>query len=34
MMDASAHVAGELVLPGLDITLPLEPLYHGLTFPT
>jgi Uma2 family endonuclease len=31
---ASAHTAGALVLPGLDITLPLVELYQGLTFPT
>ena len=29
---ASAHTAGALVLPSLDITLPLEDLYRGLTF--
>jgi Uma2 family endonuclease len=31
---ASAHTAGELVLPGVDVTLPLADLYQGLTFPT
>ena len=30
---ASAHAGGALVLPGLDITLPLAGLYQGLTFP-
>ena len=30
---ASAHTDGSLVLPGLDITLPLAELYRGLTFP-
>lgn len=30
---ASAHTEGALVLPGLDITLPLADLYQGLTFP-
>jgi Uma2 family endonuclease len=30
---ASAHTEGSLVLPGLDITLPLAELYRGLTFP-
>ncbi len=30
---ASAHTEGALVLPGLDITLPLAELYQGLTFP-
>ena len=29
---ASAHTAGELVLPGIDIRLPLSELYQGLTF--
>jgi Uma2 family endonuclease len=29
---ASAHTAGALVLPSLDISLPLEDLYRGLTF--
>jgi Uma2 family endonuclease len=31
---ASAHTEGALVLPGLDITLPLAELYQGLSFPT
>ncbi len=30
---ASAHTSGALVLPGLDITLPLADLYQGLSFP-
>ena len=30
---ASAHTAGELVLPGIDIAVPLADLYQGLTFP-
>ena len=30
---ASAHMADALVLPGLDITLPLADLDRGLTFP-
>ena len=30
---ASAHTEGGLVLPGLDIILPLADLYQGLTFP-
>jgi Uma2 family endonuclease len=30
---ASAHTDGALVLPGLDIELPLATLYQGLTFP-
>ena len=30
---ASAHTQGSLLLPGLDITLPLAELYRGLTFP-
>ena len=30
---ASAHTAGELVLPVIDIGLPLADLYGGLTFP-
>jgi Uma2 family endonuclease len=30
---ASAHTEGPLVLPGLDLTLPLAGLYQGLTFP-
>jgi Uma2 family endonuclease len=29
---ATAHTGGGLVLPGLDITLPLAELYEGLTF--
>jgi hypothetical protein len=29
---ASAHTTGALVLPGLDITLPLADMYQGLTF--
>jgi Uma2 family endonuclease len=29
---ASAHTGGALVLPSLDITLPLANLYQGLTF--
>jgi Uma2 family endonuclease len=31
---ASAHTAGALVVPGLDITLPLAALYQGLSFPS
>jgi Uma2 family endonuclease len=31
---ASAHTDGALVLPGLDLTMPLADLYRGLTFPT
>lgn len=31
---ASAHTDGELVLPGIDVTLPLVDLYQGLTFAT
>jgi Uma2 family endonuclease len=31
---ASAHTAAELVLPGLDIVLPLAHVYRGLAFPT
>ncbi len=31
---ASAHTDGALVLPGLDLTLPLKDLYRGLTFTT
>ncbi len=31
---ASAHTTGALVLPGLDVALPLAELYRGLTFPT
>jgi Uma2 family endonuclease len=30
---ASAHLAGELALPGVGVTLPLAELYRGLTFP-
>jgi len=30
---ASAHTAGELALPGIDIAVPLVELYQGLTFP-
>jgi Uma2 family endonuclease len=30
---ASAHTEGGMVLPGLDIVLPLADLYQGLTFP-
>jgi Uma2 family endonuclease len=30
---ANAHTDGELVLPGLDVRLPLTDLYQGLTFP-
>ena len=30
---ASAHTAGALVVPGLDLTLPLADFYRGLTFP-
>jgi Uma2 family endonuclease len=30
---ASAHTAGALVLPGLDLILKLTDLYQGLTFP-
>ncbi len=30
---ASAHTDGALVLPGLDLTLPLAALYQGLTLP-
>jgi Uma2 family endonuclease len=29
---ASPHTGGALILPGLDITLPLAELYRGLTF--
>lgn len=29
---ASAHTGGTLVLPGLDVTLPLVELYQGLNF--
>ncbi len=31
---ASAHLGGVLQLPGLDIILPLQDLYRGLTFAT
>ncbi len=30
---ASAHTAGDLSLPGIDIAVPLADLYQGLTFP-
>jgi Uma2 family endonuclease len=30
---ASAHTAGELRLPGIDVAVPLADLYHDLTFP-
>jgi hypothetical protein len=30
---ATAHTDGALVLPGLDIALPLADVYEGLTFP-
>jgi hypothetical protein len=30
---ASAQTEGALVLPGLDISLPLADLYQGLSFP-
>lgn len=30
---ASAQITGALIVPGLDITLPLVELYRGLTFP-
>jgi Uma2 family endonuclease len=30
---ASAHTGGTLLLPGLDISLPMPGLYQGLTFP-
>ena len=30
---ASAHTDGTLILPGLEIALPLVDLYRGLTFP-
>ncbi len=30
---ASAHTDGELLLPGLDVRLPLVNVYQGLTFP-
>jgi Uma2 family endonuclease len=31
---ASAHTGGELVLPGIEVTLPLADLYRRLTLPT
>jgi Uma2 family endonuclease len=31
---ASPHTDGALVLPGLDLSLPLAALYRGLSFPT
>jgi Uma2 family endonuclease len=31
---ASAHTAGSLLLPGLDVAVPLAELYQGLSFPT
>jgi len=31
---ASAHPGGALMLPGLEVPLPLAELYQGLTFPT
>ena len=30
---ASAHTSGALTLPGIDVAVPLEDLYRGLTFP-
>lgn len=30
---ATAHTSGSLALPGLDIELPLDEVYRGLTFP-
>ncbi len=30
---ATAHTDGTVLLPGLDVTLPLADLYQGLTFP-
>jgi Uma2 family endonuclease len=30
---ASAHTGGDLVLPGVDVALPLAAAYRGLTFP-
>jgi len=30
---ASAHTSGALILPGIDVALPLVDLYRGLTFP-
>ena len=30
---ATAHTAGDLVLPGIELTIPLADTYHGLTFP-
>ena len=29
---ASGHTDGELILPGIDVTLPLADVYQGLTF--
>jgi Uma2 family endonuclease len=31
---ASAHTSGTLALPGIDVVVPLEDLYRGLSFPT
>ena len=31
---ASAHTEGALILPGIDVTLPLADPYRGLTFAT
>jgi Uma2 family endonuclease len=31
---ASAHTHGELILPGIDIAVPLADLYAGLSFPS
>ena len=31
---ASAHTEGSLILPGIDVTLPLADAYRGLTFAT
>jgi Uma2 family endonuclease len=31
---ASGHVSGDIVLPGIDVVLPIVDLYQGLTFPT
>jgi len=33
-MAGNAHTDGALLLPGLDLTMPLADLYRGLTFPT
>lgn len=30
---ASAHISGALTVPGIDIALPLDEIYRGLTFP-